>query len=236
MEVMDMLIYKITNTVTGKVYIGQTIQPLRKRWHGHKGARRTCPLTSSIKKHGISNFTIEPLCSVLDKSYLDDLEIYFIKLYDCVIPNGYNVSSGGSIGRSRAGLEPWNKGIEATDEIKHKLSIAHKGQKAWNKGISPSKKTRLKISQSKKGQRCSPTTEFKPGAPSAFKGRKHTAESLALVSKNGNRKEIQCIETGEIFPSMKAASEKTGIAKSYLFRLCYSGKRNIKLGLSFKFV
>jgi predicted GIY-YIG superfamily endonuclease len=33
-------IYKITNTINGKVYIGQTIQPLDKRWSQHKRSAR----------------------------------------------------------------------------------------------------------------------------------------------------------------------------------------------------
>ncbi len=231
-----MTIYKITNLITGKIYIGQTVQPLHKRWYCHKAVKRVCPMSSSIKKHGSHNFKIEALCSVLNAKDLDDVEIYFIKLYDCKYPKGYNLTDGGSIGRSRRGEEPWNKGLTVSDEMKQKLSLAHLGQKAWNKGKSPSKKTRLKISVAKKGQRSSPATEFQPGKPSAFKGRKHTAESLALVSKNGNRKEIQCIETGEIYPSVKVASEKTGIANSHLWRLCYNGKKDLKRNLSFKFI
>jgi group I intron endonuclease len=231
-----MTIYKITNKITGKVYIGQTVQPLHKRWYCHKAVKRVCPMSSSIKKHGAKNFVIEPLCSVLNAKDLDDIEIYFIKLYDCKYPNGYNLTDGGSLGSCRRGEEPWNKGLKTSDEIKKKLSLSHKGQKAWNKGKSPSKKTRLKISIAKKGQRCSPATEFQPGKPSVFKGRKHSEESLKLISENGNRKEIQCIETGEIFNSIKEASKKLKISNSHLFRLCYNGKTHIKLGLTFKFI
>lgn len=231
-----MIIYKITNTVTGKVYIGQTIMSLARRWRQHRSAKRKSPFYSSIIKHGIDKFTIEQLCSCLDYEALDSAEVYFIKLYNCISPFGYNVAPGGSIGNSTRGLPSWNRGLEATKEAKKNQSLAHLGQKAWNKGKSPSKKTRLKISLAKKGQRSSPQTEFKPGQPSAFKGRKHTPQSLALVSQNGNRKEIQCVETGEVFQSVKAAAEKTGIAKSHLWRLCYNGKKDIKRGLSFKFI
>jgi group I intron endonuclease len=232
-----MIIYKITNTVNGKIYIGQTKMLLSRRWAQHKCTKRTSPLYSSMKSHGVKNFIIEELCRAANTEELNKLEIEYIKKYDCVYPKGYNLSIGGY---SNHGCVPWNKGRVNTEGENEKLSKAHTGNNMginhYMYGKSHLEETKEKISKSKKGQRSSPDTEFKPGAPSAFKGRRHTPESLALVSKNGNRKEIQCIETGEIFPSMKVASEKLGIAKSYLFRLCYSGKKNIKLGLSFKFI
>ena len=53
-------IYKITNIVTNKCYIGQTINDPEKRWIDHKKTINTkygCPaLKASMKKHGIEHF------------------------------------------------------------------------------------------------------------------------------------------------------------------------------------
>ena len=220
-----MLIYKITNMITGKIYIGQTVMPLARRWAQHKSGKRKCPLYSSMKKHGIDNFIIEEIGRTLTTEELDRLEIKFIAQYDCLYPKGYNLATGGNIGTSTLGTEPWNKGLKATEEATHNQSQAHLGQRAWNKGLSPSAETRLKQSEAKLGKHLSPATEFKAGQPSAFKGRKHSPETLVKISANGNKRQIEHIETGEIYPSILSASKATSIAKSHLRRLAIKGVR-----------
>lgn len=230
-----MIIYKITNTITGKSYIGQTIMPLLRRWRVHKSAKRNTPLCNSIRKHGADKFTLEVLCAVLSKEYLDEMEIHFIKYYNTLAPNGYNLLAGGNASQCR-GLVPWNKGKTITEEARKNLSEAHKGQVAWNKGLKASVETRIKQSEAKKGKRVSPNTEFKKGQPSVFKGKKHTAEALAKISANGNRRQVQCIETGEVFTSMKAAAEHYKIAKSYFQKCIKMNRKVFSINLMFKFI
>lgn len=97
------IIYKITNKINGKSYIGQTIQEdgfdiryknnLENNTHNER-------LKNEIHKYGIENFNI---CKVFDiamnKQSLDELEDYYICLYDC-IKNGYNNKRGNSHGKS----------------------------------------------------------------------------------------------------------------------------------------
>ena len=53
------IIYKITNRINGKVYIGQTRMSLNVRWWHHCN-RKDCPaLHHAIKKYGAENFTVE---------------------------------------------------------------------------------------------------------------------------------------------------------------------------------
>lgn len=73
-------IYKITNKINGKVYIGKTIHSIETRWNQHiyesKKQRYECrPLYDAFNKYGIENFTIEEIdrCSANDAS---DYEIY----------------------------------------------------------------------------------------------------------------------------------------------------------------
>lgn len=129
-----MIVYKITNKLTGKIYIGQTVKPLHKRWAVHKSCKRKSPLTSSFKHHGIESFTIEEICSAKSLEELNELEIYYIEKYDCIYPNGYNLQPGGSIAQARIGMPPWNKGKKVKDPLVLKRqSKSHIGQKAWNK-------------------------------------------------------------------------------------------------------
>jgi group I intron endonuclease len=227
-----MQIYKITNLITGKVYIGQTIMTLKRRWAVHRAAKRDTPLCRSIKKHGADKFKIEAICSALTEEALDDLEILFIKEYNSLAPNGYNILPGGNASQCR-GQSAWNKGRKATEEEKTALSLAHMGQTAWNKGVPTSLETREKQSKAKLGRHISPVTEFKPGQLSKFKGKKHSPASLALISLNGNRRPIVCVETGQIFRSIIEAAIQLEIAKSHLRRCVLSGKA--AKGLHFRF-
>jgi hypothetical protein len=90
-------IYKITNKINGKVYIGQTYSSLENRWHTHKNAwkgHRHCQaLYDAFDKYGIDNFQIEEIekCDITD---LNDREIYWIEQYNSY-ENGYNLTRGG---------------------------------------------------------------------------------------------------------------------------------------------
>lgn len=73
-------IYKITNTINNKVYIGQTIKPVEKRFQQHKN-NYTKPYFSQLvlykafNKYGIENFTFEEIEKV-DNNMLDEREKY----------------------------------------------------------------------------------------------------------------------------------------------------------------
>ena len=68
-----MIIYKITNKINGKVYIGQTIRSLEIRKRGHiqcaeQGMNRH--LYNAMRKYGIENFEFEEMCKANSKSEL----------------------------------------------------------------------------------------------------------------------------------------------------------------------
>lgn len=226
-----MIIYKITNKITNKVYIGQTRMALSRRWNQHKTAKRKSPLYSSMFKYGIQNFTIKQIDKAENAEDLNKLEIFYIKQHNCIYPNGYNLSLGGEVGFT--GCIPWNK--DKNTGLVPKTAFK-KGQKAWNEMMQTPIAVRAKQSIAKLGKHISPNTEFKQGQPSAFKGKKHNAEALAKISENGNRRSVICVETGQVYESIKSASESTNIAKSHLRRMCISETKHKKTGLTFKFV
>ena len=91
-------IYKITNTINGKAYIGQTIlDPVAGRIHDHFNYpdRSNVYLSNAIKKYGRDAFTVEILHEALN-IFLDDLEVAEIKKHNTFAPNGYNLTHGGS--------------------------------------------------------------------------------------------------------------------------------------------
>ena len=80
-----MLIYKITNLVHGRVYIGQTIQSNPKmRWYSHwdyvrKG--RKSYLYDSMRKHGMENFNWEIIDRADTVEQLNELEVKWLNYY-----------------------------------------------------------------------------------------------------------------------------------------------------------
>ena len=98
-------IYLITNTITKKVYIGQS-NNMERRWSEHMSRafdpNNNCydkPLYRSIRKHGKDKFTLTVLCECTEEE-LNQKEEFYIQQYNCIVPNGYNVLSGGKQGVS----------------------------------------------------------------------------------------------------------------------------------------
>lgn len=93
-----MLIYKITNNINNKIYIGLTTVSLEERWKNHKTQARIDnqkPLYRAIRKYGIENFSIEHIDTAHSMEELGEKERYYISLYNSQVPNGYNITAGG---------------------------------------------------------------------------------------------------------------------------------------------
>lgn len=93
-------IYKITNLINNKSYIGQSVD-IKNRWRNHirvfknkEDKKYNYPLYSAFRKYGIENFDFEILEEVAPDD-LDKKEIYYIEKYN-TFHNGYNQTSGGS--------------------------------------------------------------------------------------------------------------------------------------------
>lgn len=93
-----MIIYKVTNKVNGKVYIGQTIRTLEQRkWQHLDAAKNGCKthFYNAIRKYGEENFVFEIIDEASSVSELNELERYYIAKFD-TIKNGYNMVDGGN--------------------------------------------------------------------------------------------------------------------------------------------
>src|ERR1035437_5610059 len=93
----NMLIYKITNKINGKTYIGQTIRDFNERISEHKRCDKNgCPmLYKAIRKYGYENFKFEIICRASSLEELDRREEFCIRIFNTLVPNGYNLTSGG---------------------------------------------------------------------------------------------------------------------------------------------
>jgi len=145
-----MIIYKITNKINGKIYIGQTVQQLMDRWSDHsrpslgKHMNRSA-IASAIRLHGKENFTVEQIDSAGTLEALNILEIHYIQKFNTLSPNGYNLELGGDSKRCH-------------EETKAKISATLKGRPFINrmngapKGRPVSAERRAQISATMTGQ------------------------------------------------------------------------------------
>ena len=139
-----MIIYKVTNKINGKCYIGKTIQEFEKykRTHVRVALRdkneANRPFYSAIRKHGPENFEWIILCQCQSKEEMNEKERQYIKDYDSY-GQGYNATLGGDGGGETNGK------YERTPEIRQRTALSLLGHKR-------SEESRQKQSQSIRGE------------------------------------------------------------------------------------
>lgn len=87
-------IYCITNLINNHQYIGITSRSLKVRFSEHCCHPQTL-IYYAVKKYGKENFIIELIEDNVPSNIVDEKERYYIKTYNTLVPNGYNLSTGG---------------------------------------------------------------------------------------------------------------------------------------------
>ena len=99
-----MIIYKATNKVNGKIYIGQTSKTLEQRKNGHERDTRsrkkhTTYFHEALAKYGYDNFDWEVIANANTQEELDEMEKHYIQVYNATDKEfGYNLKKGGKEG------------------------------------------------------------------------------------------------------------------------------------------
>lgn len=88
-------LYKITNLLNNKNYIGVTSRNPEKRFAEHKKPSSKSFISKAIQSDGIENFSFEVLLTNIEKEKISSLECEYIKKYNSLLPNGYNADLGG---------------------------------------------------------------------------------------------------------------------------------------------
>lgn len=152
-------IYKTTNKINGKIYIGQHKYESLLKDDGYLGSGKK--IKPAIKKYGKENFSKEIIDFATSSSEADALEKYYIEKYDATNPKiGYNLMLGGQLSRG-----------SFTKETLEKMSLAKKGKPSPRKGVKLSEETKKKVSEN----------SARKGKVGTMKGRKHTPEALAKM-------------------------------------------------------
>ena len=196
----EFIIYKITNQVNDKSYIGFTSKTLDQRWNQHvySAIKRNSRyrLHAAIRKYGVENFQRSVLVSTMDGDHaLNVLEPQFILEYNTQ-EAGYNTKPGGSNagwkhspetlqkmslnnrwrGKKRSGeLNPMF-GRHHTPEAKLKVSEASRGN-TRRQGTTQSVSTKEKIQKKALDRYANGFVNAQKGKPM----REETKQKLALV-------------------------------------------------------
>lgn len=219
-----MLIYKITNKINGKVYIGQTIQCLKKRWSQHKSDSKKSNMTihKAMRKYGIENFTIEEIGGANNITELNYQEWLLIHKYNSLDRNiGYNNRFGGL-------------NSKLTDKTKQKISkIAKKRKENPNQKKVINIKTGKQWSSAKEcalecGMNYKSLTNKLSGRDRNNTNFRWTKEPNKSKPWIGNHhKKIINKKTGEIFNSISEAAKKNNIKRVTLsWKLSNPSKNN----------
>jgi len=163
-----MVIYKTTNLINGKIYIGQD----KKNNPKYLGSGDL--IKKAIKKYGKENFIKEIIKACFTQDELDKFEKYFITEFDSRNNDiGYNIAVGGIDGTTlnrklsedvRNNMSIVRIGTKLSDETKQKISKAHVGKKL-------SEETKQKIKESG------------IGCKNHFYGKNHSDETLLKTRK-----------------------------------------------------
>lgn len=186
-------VYKITNKITGKVYIGITNQGSGARYRHHWYESRIgepSPIHRSMAKYGEDNFTLEIIDFADTYDELKEKEKYWIKEYDSMNrEKGYNLTEGGDGTFGRMHSE------ETKDKIRQKAI----GRKA-------SEETKKKMSESRKGKCSDKKKEHLHGLNELFK--KKIIAEFYITTEDDN-----ITKTEKDFNSIKECAEYFKISR-----------------------
>lgn len=180
------VIYLIWCNASGKGYVGQTRCCLNRRWLRHawagiSGKDSMTALCRAMQKYGIDTFSVYVLQQFTSCEELNSAEEWWIAALGTEVPprgNGYNLNSGGGVGRS------------ASMETRRKMSIAHHGKVNSSEarakiakskiGIPRSEEAKLKMAAAARGKIVSTSTRAK--ISESLRGRPVSAETRAKIA------------------------------------------------------
>lgn len=223
-------IYIITNLINNKQYIGQHYGELNDAYYG-SGTN----IIKAINKYGKENFKKEILEICTDRATADQKEKEYIEKYDCVnSPNFYNLQEGGTGGdgwratqryfqehpdiaqevyqKNIKNLQEWQKAHP--EKVKENIEKCIEGSRQWKKEHPQElQKIMGKVQEGKKQWQQEHYEEWQMQIKDFIKKGAET-----------NSKQVLCITTGKIFPSLSEAARFYNTHQSNITK-CLKGQR-----------
>lgn len=178
----------------GKVYVGVTSQPIKRRWNNGNGYRRVPDLWLTIKSQGWESIHKEVVATGLDKGVASRLEQELIKQFDSSNPTrGYNRELGGLTNEKLV-----------SSATRKKISTSLMGEHHPHYGKHFSKEHRSKIAESNRGQKRSHSTCVKIGKAKEKPVAQYSVDGILIA----------------VFESGKKAALATGVQAGHISKVC----------------
>ena len=246
-------VYKITNLVNYKVYIGQSINIVN-RWKDHVHALNrndsSCTLLQRAwNKYGEENFSFEIL-ELCAEEQLDEIEIKYIEIYDALNPEkGYNIEPGGNKNKhlsdeTKQRLRESHLGKHHTDEAKCKMSESRTGEGNGMYGRRHTEEAKQKMSVARKGKLAHPISDYqRERASQANLGKvvsEETRKKLSEANKghpahNKIMIPVYCVELNRVFECASDAVKELGVGNTHNILDCCKDIRKTCGGYNWKF-
>lgn len=233
-----MIVYKITNLVNGKAYVGQTVRSIERRFKEHcEHSNKNRLLSNAIRKYDKKNFKIEVLSVANSRNELDAKEHEYIIKFNTLSPNGYNLKDGGNsstysetarknMSKAKDGYIPWNKGLNKSldSRVGKQGSSGSNNPNFGKQGHWAGKKMPpdfgKKVSESKSGRKFTVTD-------------KYLASMKEVGIKNSIR--ILCHQNNKIYVSFAEAQQDLGLYSGAISHFFRKKMNNVK-GFTFEMV
>jgi hypothetical protein len=218
-------IYKITNVINQKVYIGQAIshkkcnntyipKGMEGRFKEHikestRVQKYNCnALNNAIRTYGANNFIVEHLynCQIEEAN---EMETFEIKNHNSLVPNGYNINTScNSLLPSEEMREKISLGNINTHNVKHLQKfedfIFNDDESNFNKYISPLSKNKIQIGWYLRLNK--KVIEFKSTIHNCNHTKQRALEFLKILKEESNKRQRRQIAGSSLEPSLPLTS------------------------------
>ena len=242
-------VYKHTNKINGKIYVGKTCaNPPEKRWRNDGSGYMKSPLFwNAIQKYGWDNFDHEILIDNLTEKQANELEKQFISdLKSNDREFGYNLTDGGDGVRLLGESHP-RYGIHLDESVKKKISDTHKKRGSWQGENNPNYNKHNFTGEGNPFYGMHHTEETKrrlrelaTGRPSPMKGKQFSDEARKNMKESGRKrcKPVIHLDLSDniiaTYQSLQEASDLTGFNKSSISSCC-RGKTKTSYGFIWRY-
>lgn len=214
-------IYKITNKINGKIYVGQSID-IYKRWLSHERSTNTSNsiLHRAFRKYGIDNFLFE-IIERCNNGELNDREVYWISELNTYVGNegshGYNMTTGGDSLYEASGIK-----IISKDGIFNSIAEAERFYNIWGIGswVSGNKSMPRKYYYDLNIRLFDTDVDLRYPTLPKEELSKISSEAMKKALENGSviptYKRVVCLNTKKVYSSLEEACNEYGFSKSNL--------------------
>jgi group I intron endonuclease len=203
-------VYKHTNKINGKVYIGITSKPVEQRWKNGRGYHNTkSHFSFAIKKYGWNNFEHEIVATNLSRESACLLEQELILKYNSTNRQyGYNMTFGG-------------ESNIPTDEVRQKLSVANSGENSFWWGKCHTEETKDKMRKA-----CIGDKNHWYGKKLSDETKRKMSESHTGI-KSPVARSVICLNTNEVFITINDAAKKYDVDNPSISACCLRKRKSV---------